>query len=109
MFGCIKDTKKKINTKGIGLGLMISKLIVEKFNGSIDFVSTFKKGSTFFFTFQLEVLSSQEYNQYILKHSKKSTAAKTSQIKKKNKKSKKENRNLFSKTNISSPVDIPLE
>ena len=31
LFGSIKDEKKKINTKGIGLGLVISKLIVTKF------------------------------------------------------------------------------
>jgi len=28
LFGSIKDEKKKINTQGIGLGLVISKLIV---------------------------------------------------------------------------------
>ena len=33
LFGSIKDEKKKINTQGIGLGLVISKLIVNKFNG----------------------------------------------------------------------------
>lgn len=33
IFGTIKDRKRGINTKGIGLGLVISKLIVEKFNG----------------------------------------------------------------------------
>ena len=31
LFGSVKDTKKNINTKGIGLGLVISKLIVTKF------------------------------------------------------------------------------
>ena len=51
LFGSIKDEKKKVNTKGIGLGLVISKLIVKKFNGCIDFISKFKKGSTFFFSF----------------------------------------------------------
>jgi signal transduction histidine kinase len=39
MFGSIKDEKKKINTNGIGLGLVISKLIVNKFGGIIDFIS----------------------------------------------------------------------
>jgi len=39
LFGSIKNEKKKINTQGIGLGLLISKLIVEKFNGKIDFIS----------------------------------------------------------------------
>jgi signal transduction histidine kinase len=53
LFGSIKDEKKKINTSGIGLGLVISKLIVLKFEGLIDFVSKYKFGSTFFFTIQL--------------------------------------------------------
>jgi K+-sensing histidine kinase KdpD len=51
MFGSIKNVKKKINTQGIGLGLVISKLIVNKFNGYIDFKSKYKRGSTFFYTF----------------------------------------------------------
>ena len=50
MFGSIKDQKKKINTNGIGLGLVISKLIVAKFGGIIDFFSKYKEGSTFFYT-----------------------------------------------------------
>jgi signal transduction histidine kinase len=54
MFGTIKDTKRGINTKGIGLGLVISKLIVEKFNGEIHFFSKYKKGTTFFYTFEME-------------------------------------------------------
>ena len=54
LFGSIKDEKKKINISGIGLGLVISKLIVEKFEGSIDFVSKFKKGTIFFYTFKLD-------------------------------------------------------
>ena len=33
---------------------MISKLIVNKFKGQIDFISKFKEGSTFFFTFEIE-------------------------------------------------------
>ena len=60
LFGSIKDEKKKINTQGIGLGLVISKLIVNKFNGVIDFLSKYKKGSTFFFTFQLDQFSQQQ-------------------------------------------------
>jgi K+-sensing histidine kinase KdpD len=54
MFGSIKDEEKKLNLKGIGLGLVISKLIVSKFNGYIDFISEYEHGSTFFFTFQIE-------------------------------------------------------
>jgi K+-sensing histidine kinase KdpD len=39
MFGSIKNEKKNINTNGIGLGLVISKLIVNKLGGVIDFFS----------------------------------------------------------------------
>ena len=39
MFGSIKDEAKKINVQGVGLGLVICKLIVEKFDGHIDFIS----------------------------------------------------------------------
>jgi signal transduction histidine kinase len=53
LFGSIKNEKKNINVKGIGLGLAISKLIVQKFKGSIDFISKYKHGSTFFYTFKL--------------------------------------------------------
>ena len=51
LFGSIKDEKRQINTNGIGLGLVISKLIVNKFDGYIDFLSKYRKGSTFFYTF----------------------------------------------------------
>ena len=54
MFGSIKDEKKKINTKGIGLGLVISQKIVKKFDGEIDYYSKYKLGTTFFFTFKTE-------------------------------------------------------
>jgi K+-sensing histidine kinase KdpD len=50
MFGSIKDDKKKINTDGLGRGLVISKLIVNKFGGNIDFFSKYRQGSTFFYT-----------------------------------------------------------
>jgi len=43
-----------MNVNGIGLGLMISKLIVEKFDGKILFESEKNKGSTFTFTFKLK-------------------------------------------------------
>ena len=39
LFGSIKDEKRKINTKGIGLGLVICKMIVQKFGGEIDYKS----------------------------------------------------------------------
>lgn len=50
MFGSIKDQKKMINTNGIGLGLVISKLIVNKYGGIIDFFSKYREGSTFFYS-----------------------------------------------------------
>ena len=40
--------------KQMGLGLFISKLIVMKFHGDIDFISAHKKGSTFIFSMDLE-------------------------------------------------------
>ena len=51
LFGSISNEDEEISTKGIGFGLMVSKLIVEEFNGKIDFVSKWKIGSTFFYTF----------------------------------------------------------
>ena len=56
MFGSIKDEKNKINVHGVGLGLVICKLIVNKFDGQIDFYSVPKRGTNFFFTFQLQEL-----------------------------------------------------
>jgi len=53
LFGSLKDEQKQINTQGIGLGLVISKLIVEKFGGRLNFTSEFSKGTTFEYTFPL--------------------------------------------------------
>ena len=61
MYGSIKSSS--VNQKGIGLGLVISKLIVQKFNGIINFVSKWKKGTTFFFTFEVEpILALEDQN-----------------------------------------------
>ena len=57
MFGTIKDTQKGVNVGGIGLGLVISKQIVEKFQGIIKYYSKYKRGTTFFFTFQLSQIT----------------------------------------------------
>ena len=54
MFGSIKDEKKKINTNGIGLGLVISQMIVQRFGGNINFKSKYKVGTIFTFSFLLE-------------------------------------------------------
>ena len=40
LFGTLQDTRQ-MNTQGIGLGLVISKMIVEQFDGVIDFISKF--------------------------------------------------------------------
>ena len=43
-----------MNTKGVGLGLVIGKMITEKFDGAITLESTVGEGSTFTFKFKLE-------------------------------------------------------
>lgn len=53
LFGFLQDSKQ-LNTRGIGLGLVISDQIVTKFNGRIIFESVPKQGSKFTFSFQLE-------------------------------------------------------
>ena len=42
-----------MNRNGIGLGLVISEMIVTEFEGIIDFDSVPDEGSTFIFTFKL--------------------------------------------------------
>ena len=54
LFGFVKDSKN-LNSNGIGLGLMISDMIVTKYNGKITFDSTFGQGSTFSFTFKIDI------------------------------------------------------
>lgn len=61
MFGSIKDENKKFNIKGIGLGLVICELIVKKFEGEINFKSTFEKGSKFFYSFMLESIDQEDF------------------------------------------------
>lgn len=53
LFGFIKDTSS-MNKKGVGLGLAISKKIVQEFGGEIGVRSQLKEGSTFFFNMKLE-------------------------------------------------------
>ena len=60
LFSSLKEEDSGINVGGIGLGLVISKMIVNKFNGNIEFQSTFKKGSTFYFTFEHELYSQDD-------------------------------------------------
>jgi signal transduction histidine kinase len=53
MFNSISPSKNTL-IKSAGLGLMISKMIVKKFGGTIWFVSKHKHGSSFTFDFHLE-------------------------------------------------------
>jgi len=62
MFGSIKNEKKNINTNGIGLGLVISKMIVKNFGGEISFKSKYEKGTTFTFTFNLSEFDMELHN-----------------------------------------------
>ena len=48
------ETTQDQNTRGIGLGLVISKKIVTEFNGDIEFSSVWGKGSTFTFRIRLD-------------------------------------------------------
>ena len=47
------DATREINTNGIGLGLHISKCLVEQFEGKVSVDSKLLYGSTFTFTFRL--------------------------------------------------------
>ena len=53
LFGFLTDTKT-MNKKGIGLGLAISKKIINQFGGDIKVRSVVNEGSTFYFTMKLE-------------------------------------------------------
>ena len=52
LFGFL-DTTKELNTKGIGLGLHISKKIVQEFGGDITFASKWGEGTSFTFVLAL--------------------------------------------------------
>ena len=55
LFGFL-DTTKELNTKGIGLGLHISKMICQAFGGDIFCESEWQKGTTFTLLFALDEL-----------------------------------------------------
>mmetsp|Transcript_11897 Transcript_11897/g.18365 ORF Transcript_11897/g.18365 Transcript_11897/m.18365 type:complete len:137 (+) Transcript_11897:212-622(+) len=46
LFGCLKSTRS-MNTQGIGLGLVITKMITEEFGGNTNMFSLFGAGSVF--------------------------------------------------------------
>jgi len=62
MFGSVKHVSKNINTNGIGLGLVISQNIVHSFGGEISFLSKYKVGTIFTFSFKLEPLFANARN-----------------------------------------------
>ena len=53
LFGFLESTKR-VNTKGIGLGLHICKIIIKEYGGDIHVDSTWGEGSTFTFLIMLE-------------------------------------------------------
>ena len=54
------EASEKVNAKGIGLGLFISKKIVNKFGGGIRVRSRLGVGTEFTFTFPLETQVNEE-------------------------------------------------
>ncbi|MFN4150974.1 MAG: ATP-binding protein, partial [Candidatus Sericytochromatia bacterium] len=56
LFKVFSQADSSTNRKygGTGLGLVISKKLVEMMNGNLDFESTYQKGSSFFFTITLK-------------------------------------------------------
>ncbi len=53
MFGTIERTRA-VNTRGIGLGLSISKMICEEFGGQVGLYSKLKTGSAFVGSFEID-------------------------------------------------------
>ena len=62
MFGYIHDSKQQ-NIHGIGLGLNISKQIVEQFGGKIEMKSVEGLGSIFKFTLNLKYKKEKNHQQ----------------------------------------------
>jgi len=68
----------KVSTEGIGIGLVISSLIVKKFGGTIEFASKHKKGTCFQFSFKTQTISMTD----LLLYQEKKTEKKTLKTKK---------------------------
>ena len=58
------------NIKGIGLGLVISRMIVKKFRGDIQFKSKENKGSVFCFKFLLDEIKNDQSPKVLKEESK---------------------------------------
>ena len=59
LFGFVQDSQN-LNKNGIGLGLVISDEIAQKFGGEISFKSKLGEGSTFKFTFLINEIQHVE-------------------------------------------------
>ena len=59
VFGKLKDSGK-MNKSGVGLGLMISKEIVEAMSGNITISSVHGKGTSFYFNMVVGVVQNPE-------------------------------------------------
>ena len=64
LFGFLQSSKDTMNQNGIGLGLVISQLIVEQFGGTVTFESVAGKGSCFTFTFKLKATGMSKLDQF---------------------------------------------
>jgi len=62
LFGFVTDTQK-MNTSGIGLGLVISECLVDNLGGKISLHSSEGDGSTFTFTVKLHKESESQTSQ----------------------------------------------
>ena len=54
MFGKMDSKVGKVNSRGVGLGLMVSRSIVKQFGGDISLESKINVGSTFTFSFKVD-------------------------------------------------------
>ncbi len=60
------DPKKNINVEGTGLGMAITKSLIELMNGEITVKSTYGEGSTFTFTLNQKIVDKEEIEEDII-------------------------------------------
>lgn len=53
-----------MNKAGVGVGLVIAERIVSKFDGKIEFKSKPNEGSTFSFTFKIQIINQLPFGQF---------------------------------------------